>query len=361
MVKPRPSSVDSKTKPKAQLLLAWYDRHRRSLPWRAKPGETPDPYRVWLSEIMLQQTTVTAVKPYFEKFLTLFPTVHALASAPSDAVMSAWAGLGYYSRARNLYACAQTIVADHGGLFPADQDSLRALPGIGEYTSAAIASIAFNQVATVVDGNVERVMTRLYAIEEPLPGAKKQIKALTAALVPSERPGDFAQAMMDLGATICSPKSPACSLCPFSGYCAAQKRGDAESFPRKTPKKEGATRRGAAFVVLRDDGAILLRTRPTKGLLGGMAEVPGTDWSADFKTNHALAHAPIKAEWQKLHGHVKHVFTHFPLELTVYVARCSARKSAPQGARFVSLSALDQEALPSVMRKVIAFAQERNS
>lgn len=356
MVKARPSPVDPKPAPMAAMLLAWYDRHRRSLPWRARPGEVPDPYRVWLSEIMLQQTTVTAVKPYFEKFLTLFPSVHALADAPNEAVMSAWAGLGYYSRARNLHACAKRVVETHDGVFPSALDELRALPGIGEYTSAAIASIAFNQVATVVDGNVERVISRLYAIEEPLPAAKKAIKELTAALVPADRPGDFAQAMMDLGATLCSPKSPSCILCPFSGRCAAQARGDAETFPRKTPKKEGQLRRGAAFVLLRADGTILLRTRPTKGLLGGMTEVPGTEWSADFNLRGALQSAPVEAEWTKLRGHVRHVFTHFPLELTIYLARCGARKSAPKGARFVSVQALDQEALPSVMRKVINFA-----
>ena len=359
MVKARPSPVESKPVPTARMLLAWYDRHRRSLPWRAKPGEVADPYRVWLSEIMLQQTTVTAVKPYFEKFLTLFPTVHALADAPSEAVMSAWAGLGYYSRARNLHACAKMVVETHDGVFPSEPDGLRALPGIGEYTSAAIASIAFNRVATVVDGNVERVIARLYAIEEPLPGAKKRIKELTAALVPDDRPGDFAQAMMDLGATLCSPKSPSCILCPFAGACMAQARGDAETFPRKTPKKEGQLRRGAAFVLLRADGSILLQTRPTKGLLGGMTEVPGTAWSADFSNRGALQSAPVEAEWKKLRGHVRHVFTHFPLELTIYVAQCGARKNAPAGARFVSLQALDQEALPSVMRKVIAFALDQ--
>ncbi len=361
MVKPRSSPVDSKAGPSAQQLLTWYDRHRRTLPWRAKPGETAIPYRVWLSEIMLQQTTVTAVKPYFEKFLTLFPDVFALADAPTEAVMSAWAGLGYYSRARNLHACAKAVVNIHGGVFPTDQDALRALPGIGDYTSAAIASIAFNRVATVVDGNVERVISRLYAIEDPLPGSKPQIKSLTAAMVPNDRPGDFAQAMMDLGATLCTPKSPSCILCPFNGSCMSQARGDAETFPRKTPKKEGQLRRGAAFVLLREDGTILVRTRPDKGLLGGMTEVPGTAWSADFKTQDALSHAPIAADWVKLRGHVRHVFTHFPLELTIYAARCSKRKNAPKGARFVSLDALDQEALPSLMKKAIAFALENFS
>ena len=358
MVKRRPSPVDPKATPSARDLLVWYDRHRRDLPWRAKPGEEADPYRVWLSEIMLQQTTVRAVKPYFEKFLTLFPDVVALAKAPTEAVMSAWAGLGYYSRARNLHACAKAVVDIHNGIFPTEQDALRALPGIGDYTSAAITSIAFNRVATVVDGNVERVISRLYAVEEPLPGSKPRIKELTTAMVPGDRPGDFAQAMMDLGATLCTPKSPSCILCPFNGKCIAQKRGDAETFPRKTPKKEGQLRRGAAFIVLRDDGALLVRTRPDKGLLGGMTEVPGTEWSADFNSRTALASAPIDADWKKLRGHVRHVFTHFPLELTIYVARCGKRKSAPQGARFVPLTALEQEALPSVMKKAIEFALE---
>ena len=358
MVKRRPSPVDPKAPPSARDLLVWYDRHRRDLPWRAKPGEIADPYRVWLSEIMLQQTTVRAVKPYFEKFLTLFPDVVALAKAPTEAVMSAWAGLGYYSRARNLHACAKAVVDIHNGIFPTEQDALRALPGIGDYTSAAITSIAFNRVATVVDGNVERVISRLYAVEEPLPGSKPRIKELTTAMVPGDRPGDFAQAMMDLGATLCTPKSPSCILCPFNGKCIAQKRGDAETFPRKTPKKEGQLRRGAAFIVLRDDGALLVRTRPDKGLLGGMTEVPGTEWSADFNSRTALASAPIDADWKKLRGHVRHVFTHFPLELTIYVARCGKRKSAPQGARFIPLTALEQEALPSVMKKAIEFALE---
>ena len=338
---------------KASDLLAWYDRHRRSLPWRALPGETPDPYRVWLSEIMLQQTTVRAVKPYFEKFLVLFPTVRDLAAAPSEAVMSAWAGLGYYSRARNLHACAKTVVERHDGVFPADEAALRALPGIGDYTAAAIASIAFDRPAVVVDGNVERVIARLHALADPLPGSKPVIRRLTAALAPSERPGDFAQAMMDLGATICTPKSPACGLCPWREPCKARRDGTAETFPRKTPKKEGRLRRGTAFFAMREDGAVLLGTRPPKGLLGGMTEVPCTDWTPDHDPAAALTAAPLPAGWRKSLGTVTHVFTHFPLELDVLVARVPAGTEAPAGLRWVSSTDRGGEALPSIMRKVV--------
>ncbi len=340
-------------KASADDLLDWYDRHRRALPWRALPGTTPDPYRVWMSEIMLQQTTVRAVKPYFEKFLTLFPTVSDLADAPTDAVMTAWAGLGYYSRARNLHACAKAVVERHGGVFPADESALRALPGIGEYTAAAIASIAFGLPAVVVDGNVERVIARVHAVEEPLPGAKPLIKRLTAAIAPAERPGDFAQAMMDLGATICTPKSPACGLCPWREPCTGRREGTADTFPRKTPKREGVPRRGAAFVALREDGAILLGTREPKGLLGGMAEVPGTVWSSDHDATGVDHGAPLPAAWKRSLGTVTHVFTHFPLELDVHVARIPAGTDAPAGLRWVATTALGGEALPSVMRKVV--------
>ncbi len=338
---------------KACDLLDWYDRHRRALPWRALPGETPDPYRVWLSEIMLQQTTVRAVKPYFEKFLRLFPTVRDLATAETDAVMSAWAGLGYYSRARNLHACAKAVVERHGGLFPAEEAALRALPGIGDYTAAAIASIAFDRPAVVVDGNVERVIARLHSVEEPLPGAKPAIKRLTAAVAPSERPGDFAQAMMDLGATICTPRSPACGLCPWREPCTARRDGTAETLPRKTPKREGVPRRGAAFVAFREDGAILLGTRPPKGLLGGMAEVPGTEWAKDHDPAEVAARAPVEGDWKRSLGTVTHVFTHFPLELDVHVGRIPAGTEAPAGLRWVPTRDLGTEALPSVMRKVV--------
>ena len=266
--------------PQPTALLAWYDRHRRALPWRAAPGERADPYRVWLSEIMLQQTTVKAVAPYYARFLARWGDVRALAAAPLEEVLKAWAGLGYYARARNLHACARAVVERHGGEFPASEAALRALPGIGAYTAAAIAAIAFDVPASPVDGNVERVIARLFAVEAPLPGAKPELRRLARELTPQRRAGDFAQAMMDLGATICTPKKPACALCPWNEGCAAHARGDAETFPRRTPKREGALRRGAAFVARRADGFVLVRTRPAKGLLGGMTEVPTTEWAA---------------------------------------------------------------------------------
>jgi A/G-specific adenine glycosylase len=339
--------------PDPALLLAWYDRHRRALPWRAAAGKFADPYRVWLSEIMLQQTTVKAAAPYYARFLERFPTVVQLAAAPLEDVLKLWAGLGYYARARNLHACAKSVAELHAGKFPDTEDALRALPGIGAYTAAAIAAIAFDKHASPVDGNIERVIARLHAIEDELPPAKPRIRALAAQLTPQHRAGDFAQAMMDLGATICTPKSPACVLCPWTASCAARARGDQESFPRKPDKKTGALRRGAAFLALRKDGSILLRTRPEKGLLGGMTEVPTTEWSRDFDAASALSAAPLEATWRRLPGVVNHVFTHFPLELTVYAADFPTRTRAPEGMRWVASGHLAEAALPSVMRKVI--------
>ena len=263
------------------------------LPWRALPGETPDPYRVWLSEIMLQQTTVRAVAPYFARFTARWPDVRALAAAPLDDVLRLWAGLGYYARARNLHACARAVVERHGGRFPQSEAELAALPGIGPYTAAAIAAIAFDARAAPVDGNIERVVTRLFAVEDELPAAKPTIRRLAETLVPAARAGDFAQALMDLGATVCTPKKPACALCPWIDACAARRRGDPESFPVKAPKREGRLRRGAAFVVARADGCVLVRSRPPKGLLGGMTEVPTTEWTHDFDQRDALAAAPL--------------------------------------------------------------------
>ncbi len=348
-----------KAVPDPHALLAWYDRHRRVLPWRARRGERADPYNVWLSEIMLQQTTVKAVAPYYARFLGRWPTAEALAAASLDDVLRGWAGLGYYARARNLHACARQVVARHGGVFPRDLEGLRALPGIGEYTAAAIAAIAFDVAAVPVDGNVERVVARLFAVEETLPAAKPDIKQLAASLLPANRSGDFAQALMDLGATICSPKRPACSLCPWSDACAARMRGDQETFPRKAPKREGRLRRGAAFVALRADGRMLLRRRPEKGLLGGMSEVPGSEWAHDFDIKKALAAAPSfrrQPKWQKLPGAVDHVFTHFPLRLTVFLAHFPRPTTAPAGMRWERIANLPGEALPNVMRKVIAHA-----
>ena len=338
------------------LLLAWYDRHRRVLPWRAPPGETPDPYAVWLSEIMLQQTTVKAVGPYFQKFLARWPHVTALGRASLDDVLRMWAGLGYYSRARNLHACAVAVLRDHSGVFPDTEEGLRALPGIGPYTAAAIAAIAFDRRTMPVDGNIERVVSRLFAIEEPLPQAKPLVRQCAETLLGDTRAGDSAQALMDLGASICTPKKPACSLCPLDESCAARLRGDQETFPRKAPKKTGKLRRGAAFVVTRGD-ELLVRSRPEKGLLGGMTEVPGSDWRAAQDDETALEQAPQLGgvtRWHRRLGVVTHVFTHFPLELVVYTAQVPARARAPRGMRWVPIATLDGEALPNVMRKVIA-------
>jgi A/G-specific adenine glycosylase len=352
-------------RPDPAILLAWYDRHRRTLPWRAPPGETPDPYRVWLSEIMLQQTTVKAVASYYGRFLERWPNVRALAASSLADVLKAWAGLGYYARARNLHACARAVVERHGGRFPPDETALAALPGVGRYTAAAIAAIAFGGRATPVDGNIERVVARLFAVETPLPAAKPDIRRLAESLTPAERPGDFAQAMMDLGATLCSPLRPSCALCPWNEVCTAHRLGTPETFPRKAPKAEGRLRRGAAFWVERADGAVLVRTRPLRGLLAGMTEVPTSEWTHDFVFAAALESAPTlangkaKPAWRRVPGKVTHVFTHFPLELVVYATAVPAGTRAPSGMRFVRGAAFADEAWPSLMRKVIALAEDR--
>ncbi|MBN9583527.1 MAG: A/G-specific adenine glycosylase [Afipia sp.] len=355
------SGSGRKAAQRPSLLLAWYDRHRRRLPWRAPPGARSDPYRVWLSEIMLQQTTVKAVGPYFEKFTARWPSVAALGAAAQDDVLRMWAGLGYYSRARNLHACAVAVLRDHGGVFPDTEEGLRALPGIGPYTAAAIAAIAFDRRTMPVDGNIERVVSRLFAVEDALPKAKPLIQQRAATLLGPSRAGDSAQALMDLGATICTPKKPACVLCPLGDGCAARARGDQDTFPRKAAKKTGALRRGAAFVVTRGP-ELLVRTRPEKGLLGAMTEVPTSEWRADNDDKAALAQAPVLkavARWQRKAGVVTHVFTHFPLELVVYAASVPARSRAPAGMRWVPLATLNDEALPNVMRKVIDHAITR--
>src|ERR1700723_1178918 len=342
------------------LLLDWYDRHRRRLPWRPLAGERADPYSVWLSEIMLQQTGVKTVGPYFEKFMARWPDVAALGRASLDDVLRMWAGLGYYSRARNLHACAVAVLRDHGGTFPDTEPALRALPGIGPYTAAAIAAIAFGARTMPVDGNIERVVSRLFAVEEPLPQAKPLIQRLAMTLLGAgdvkSRAGDSAQALMDLGSSICTPKKPACALCPLNEDCAARVRGDQEAFPRKAPKKSGELRCGAAFVVTRG-GELLVRTRPEKGLLGGMTEVPNSDWLAAQENSAALEQAPLLkgvARWHRRAGVVTHVFTHFPLQLVVYTAAVPARARPPAGMRWVPVSTLTDEALPNVMRKAIA-------
>jgi A/G-specific adenine glycosylase len=338
-----------------QKLLHWYDRHRRDLPWRARPGAKPDPYAVWLSEVMLQQTTVAVVGAYFLKFMKLWPSVKNLAEAPAEAVMSAWAGLGYYSRARNLHACARKVAAEYGGIFPSDEAELRRLPGVGPYTAAAIAAIAYQRSAIVVDGNVERVMARLRALETPFPGAKKAVPVLVAEIAPRKRPGDFAQAMMDLGATVCTPRRPACILCPLSGDCMAHKLGAEEKFPRRAAKKPRPLRRGAVFYLRRADGAVLTRTRPPRGLLGGMEEFFGAGWS-EATAGELLA--PIPGVELAFAGEIDHVFTHFALKLVVYVGEAPRGTKAPAGGRWRGAEEMAGAALPSVMRKAEAQARK---
>ena len=341
----------------APAMLAWYDRHRRTLPWRAAAGQRADPYHVWLSEIMLQQTTVPTVGGYFHDFLTRWPTVHALAAADLDAVLTAWAGLGYYARARNLHRCAREVVERHGGRFPDDEAALRTLPGIGDYTAAAVAAIAFGRPATVMDGNVERVVARLFAVEEPLPKAKPRLRALAATLTPENRPGDYAQAMMDLGATVCTPRKPKCMLCPLAHQCEARRLGVAERLPAKAAKPERPTRRAVAFWATDGNGAVLLRRRPERGLLGGMMEVPSSDWQPVPeipRLAEAVAAAPADADWRLLPGLVRHTFTHFHLELGV--AAAAIPRGAAKAGLWAPIEALGDYALPTVMRKVARHA-----
>jgi len=337
----------------APLLLAWYDRHRRDLLWRAAPGRPADPYRVWLSEIMLQQTTVTVVARYFGRFIARWPTIADLAAASLDEVLGEWAGLGYYARARKLHQCAVTVTRDLGGRFPSGEAGLMALPGIGPYTAAAIAAIAFDVPAAAVDGNVERVIARIFAIETALPDAKPEIRDRAARLVPAERPGDFAQALMDLGATVCAPRRANCLICPLADLCQARARGIADQLPHRAEKRARPVRHGTAYVAVREDGAVLLRRRPEKGLLGGMMEVPSSSWRETAATTDA---APVAASWQPLGVTVEHTFTHFHLSLRLATARLALETEAPEGARFVPRDRLGEEALPSLMRKVLAAA-----
>ncbi|MBS0385453.1 MAG: A/G-specific adenine glycosylase [Proteobacteria bacterium] len=348
MPAPARSAPAAVSKPEAtrenlrKSLLDWYDRNGRNLPWRVRCGRA-DPYRVWLSEVMLQQTTAAAVGPYFEKFLGRWPHVGALAGAPREAVLGAWAGLGYYSRARNLHAAAQ-VLASEG--FPRDEAGWRKLPGVGAYTAAAIAAIAFDQPANVVDGNVERVIARLRATETPLPGAKAELRARAAELATAHRPGDWAQALMDLGATVCTPKAPRCPLCPWRRACAAFATGAPESYPRRAAKLARPERFGVAFRA-EHDGAIWLVRRPDKGLLGGMAGLPTTEWRAGtWSRAEALKHAPARAKWKRI-GAVRHVFTHFALTLDVYAA-----EAEPCGEGWWG----DASALPTVFKKAAEMA-----
>lgn len=347
----------------APRLLGWYDRCARVLPWRAPPGRRQDPYVVWLSEIMLQQTTVVTVGPYFAEFLRRWPTVAALAAAPQEEVLAAWAGLGYYARARNLHACARRVADELGGRFPDDEAGLLALPGVGPYTAAAVAAIAFDRPATVVDGNVERVVARWFAVAAPFPDAKPEVRRLAATLTPQSRPGDFAQAMMDLGATICAPAKANCGLCPIAEGCRGRAGGAPEGYPRKRAKAAKPTRFGVAFHLTNDCGDILLERRPPKGLLGGMVGLPGTVWREGeaFSAWEASQSAPaVGARWRELTGTVRHVFTHFALELTVWSGRTAGRPvAAGEGLFWAPQADLPQLGLPTVMAKAAKHGAER--
>ncbi len=341
------AKLDHDTAAIAPALLGWYDTHGRDLPWRARRGQAPDPYRVWLSEVMLQQTTVATVRSRFADFVARWPDVASLAAAEDADLMAAWAGLGYYARARNLLACARAVVAEHGGAFPEDEAALRRLPGVGDYTAAAIAAIAFGQRAVVVDGNVERVVTRLFACADPLPGAKPAIRALTDRITPADRAGDFAQAMMDLGASLCSPRNPACALCPLAAMCTARKQGDPQAYPVKVAKKAKPQRYGTAYWIERD-GAVLLVRRPPKGLLGGMRALPTGPW---VDAPPELAEAPLPATvWAVAPGTAIHVFTHFRLELVLAVACGDGQASAVQG-EWWPIADLESAGLPTVFAK----------
>jgi A/G-specific adenine glycosylase len=333
----------------SNALLRWYVVDKRALPWRAVGDETPDPYRVWLSEVMLQQTTVVMARPYFERFTARWPTVEALAAAEDSEVMAAWAGLGYYARARNLLACARTVAAEHEGRFPDDEAELLKLPGIGRYTAAAIAAIAFGRRAVVVDGNVERVVARLFAVEEPLPAARAKLYELTDSITPADQCGDFAQAMMDLGATICTPRSPACFICPLASHCRARHEGRQELYPVKAPKAAKPRRQGVAYWLEHDRHVLLVR-RPPKGLLGGMLALPSGGWSASPAPGEG---APAATDWNEA-GAVEHVFTHFALNLRLLCAEAETRSDGI----WWPIERIEEAGLPTVFAKAAARAAE---
>ncbi len=345
----RPQAIERPPERLLRALLAWYDRAGRTLPWRVRPedrarGVRADPYRVWLSEVMLQQTTAATAAPYYARFLDRYPRVEVLAGAPLEDVLAEWAGLGYYARARNLHACAKAVAAA-GGRFPDTEDGLRALPGVGPYTAAAVAAVCFDRRANVVDGNVERVIARLFAVTTPLPAAKPELRSLAAPLVPPARPGDHAQALMDLGATVCTPRNPACGACPWSPWCAAFRTPDPTVFPVKAKKSAKPVRRGVAYFLRRGD-AVWLRRRAPTGLLGGMVELPTTDW-VDAPLVPAPA-APARAAWRDA-GAVRHAFSHFALELSVKTAEARAD---PRGEGWWhAIDDLDRAGLSSVMLK----------
>jgi A/G-specific adenine glycosylase len=345
---------DGKSRRLARRLLSWWDVHRRPLPWRAAPNERADPYAVWLSEILLQQTTVAAAAPYFNRFMARWPRVEDLAAAPAHEVMQAFAGLGYYSRARNLMACAREVASR--GAFPREQAELLRLPGVGPYTSAAIAAIAFDQPASPVDGNIARIVARLFAIAEPIVRSRAAIARAAAALTPAKRAGDFAQAMMDLGAMVCTPRGPNCQACPLRSACAAFASGEPEAFPLRAPKPPRPLRKGVAFFARAFDGRILVRTRPGKGLLGGTDELPGSEWSVRLNIAKADRNAPFEAAWRRIPGFVEQAFTHFNLRLALYAARAPKGQPTPADCYWIEESRIPALALSSVMAKAVTHA-----
>lgn len=342
---------------KPELILNWYDNHRRIMPWRALPSSVSNPYYVWLSEIMLQQTTVAAVGPYFQKFIKRWPQLHDLANSSLSDIMKMWAGLGYYRRARLLHDCAKELVYQNQGEFPQSESELLKLPGIGPYTAAAITAIAFNRRANVVDGNVERVVARLFAVREPIPKAKKTLRVLASMLLPTSRYGDYAQALMDLGATVCTPRNPNCKACPWNKACQGHQQGIADLLPQRIKASIKPVRRAIAFVLSNKKGQVYLRQRPNHGLLGGMMEIPSSEWceAAMPDMKYALDQAPCKAHWTLRPGSIKHIFTHFELEIAVATALSSKK---PKVGRWVSLDELKNEALPSLMHKIIRHTKE---
>ena len=352
----RGQPADSGAAAPARALLDWYDARRRDLPWRAPPGVRPDPYAVWLSEIMLQQTTVATVREYYRKFLARWPTVEALAAAAPADVLAAWAGLGYYARARNLHACAQRVAEDHGGRFPQEESDLRQLPGVGPYTAAAIAAIAFDRPCVAIDGNVERVMARVHAIDTPPRRARTLVREKAQAMAPPTRPGDYAQALMDLGATVCTPRGPSCDVCPLTHFCLASRAGAQDRYPVREIKAAKPHRRGAIFVLLNEERAFVLQ-RPPRGLFGGMIAFPATPFTQDVAADAHIRHAPCSARWREI-ATLSHVFTHFVLDATVFAARIGPghaflRASTP--GRWVDCAQLTDAGLPTLMRKA-AFA-----
>ena len=348
-----PAGLEAKRNAIVEHTLGWWDRNRRELPWRAGPGETPDPYRVWLSEVLLQQTTAQAAAPYFQNFVEKWPTVEDLAAASTEAVIGVFAGLGYYSRARNLHACAKEI-ARRGGGFPDQEAELRFLPGVGDYTAAAIAAIAFDRQAAPIDGNIARILARILALDQPLARAKAEIRAAALELAPSRRAGDFAQALMDIGATICRPRSPLCAACPLSEDCAARRSGAPEAFPRLPAGKPKPRRAGAAFFARRTDGAFLARRRPPHGLLASTVELPGTAWTSDGPGEDWRSDVPVAVRWRRLPGVVEQAFTHFVLKLTLFSAEFDG--AAPGGLFWVASDAVAEAGLSNLMRKAVVHA-----